>query len=255
MPEAALNKLVARARAVCGALLDLAYPPTCLVCREAVGAQGGLCARCWQEMSFIERPFCERLGSPFGREEGARDGMISAEAAAYPPVFHRARAVALYGGGAQSLVSRLKFHDRLELAEPMGRWMARAGAELLGDAALLLPMPLHRLRLAERRYNQAAELARIVSRESATPMDTLTLERVKRTQPQVGLSRSQRAANLAGAFRVEPEGAARILGLNLVLIDDVLTTGATANAAARALLRAGAARVDLLVFARTVTAP
>ncbi|QGM45809.1 ComF family protein [Methylocystis heyeri] len=255
MAESALNTLLASVRAACGGLLDVAYPPACLVCREAVGSQGGLCARCWREMSFIERPFCERLGAPFEREEGAREGMISAEAAAYPPVFRRARAVALYGGAAQVLVSRLKFHDRLELAEPMGRWMARAGAELLGDAALILPMPLHRLRLVERRYNQAAELARFVSRESGTPVDVAALERVKLTQPQVGLSRSQRAANLAGAFRVAPLAAARISGLNLVLVDDVLTTGATANAAARALLKAGAARVDLLVFARTVTAP
>lgn len=206
-------------------------------------------------MDFIERPFCERLGRPFGGERVARDGMISAEAAAFPPVFHRARAVALYGGAAQCLVARLKFHDRLELAEPMGRWMTRAGAELLAEAALILPMPLHRIRLAERRYNQSAELARVISRESAAPMDSHALQRVKRTQPQVGLSRSQRAANLAGAFYVNPDAAPGFAGLNLVLVDDVLTTGATANAAARALLRAGAARVDLLVFAMTVTAP
>ncbi len=135
----------------------------------------------------------------------------------------------------------------------MGRWMARAGAELLGDADLLVPIPLHRLRLASRRFNQSAALARVISRESAVPLETMALERVKPTAPQVGLTRPQRAANLSGAFRVDKTRAGRIAGGAVVLVDDVLTTGATANAAARALLKAGAARVDLLVFARTVT--
>ncbi len=251
----ALDAAFAHARAAGARLLDLVYPPSCLACREAVGAHGGLCASCWSGMGFIERPYCERLGTPFERD-AATPGMISLEAAAHPPVFARARAVARYDSeAARGLVSRLKFYDRLELAEPMGRWMARAGAELLADADLIAPTPLHRLRLASRRFNQSAALARVISRESAVPLDTMALERVKQTSPQVGLSRSQRAANLAGAFRVEPEARARIAGLKLVLVDDVLTTGATANAAARALLKAGATRVDLLVFAKAVTAP
>lgn len=236
-----------------GLATDLVYPPGCLNCRVAVAEHGGLCATCWSGMSFIERPFCERLGEPFERDCEA-PGMISLEAAAHPPVFARARAVARYEGEtARALVNRLKYHDRLDLAEPMGRWMARAGAELLGDADLLAPTPLHKTRLAERRFNQSAVLARAVSRCSAVPLDTLALERVKATPPQVGLSRAQRAANLAGAFRVDPARKASLSGARIVLVDDVLTTGATANAAARALLRAGAARVDLLVFARTVT--
>ena len=204
-------------------------------------------------MGLIERPYCEQLGTPFERDF-ASPGMISPEAAAHPPVFARARAVARYDGGtARGLANRLKYYDRLELAEPMGRWMARAGAELLGEADLLVPIPLHRLRLASRRFNQSAALARVISRESAVPLETMALERVKPTAPQVGLTRPQRAANLSGAFRVDKARAGRIAGGAVVLVDDVLTTGATANAAARALLKAGAARVDLLVFARTVT--
>jgi len=234
-------------------LLDLVYPPSCLCCREAVAAHGGLCADCWNDMGLIERPYCERLGTPFERDFEA-PGMISPEAAAHPPVFARARAVARYDGGtARALANRLKYYDRLELAEPMGRWMARAGAELLRDADVLAPIPLHRLRLASRRFNQSAALARVISRESAVPLETMALERVKPTAPQVGLTRPQRAANLSGAFRVDKARAGRIAGGAVVLVDDVLTTGATANAAARALLKAGAARVDLLVFARTVT--
>jgi ComF family protein len=248
----ALETAIARVRSAGALLLDLVYPPACLCCREAVGAHGGLCAFCWNGVGFIERPFCERLGTPFESDEAS--GMISLEAAAHPPVFARARAVARYDGdAARGLVSRLKFHDRLELAEPMGRWMARAGAELLAEADLLVPTPLHRLRLAARRFNQSAELARVVSRESAVPLESRALERVRRTAPQVGLTRGQRAANLAGAFRVDAAAKERISGRKIVLVDDVVTTGATANAAARALLKAGAARVDLLVFARTVT--
>lgn len=234
-------------------LLDLVYPPSCLVCRKAVAAHGALCAACWQDIAFIERPFCERLGTPFERDLG-QSGLISPEAAANPPVFRRARAVARYDSEkARSLTHRLKYHDRLELAGPMGRWMVRAGAELLAEADLLIPIPLHRLRLFVRRFNQSAALARIVSRESGVPVETLALQRVKATTPQVGLSRAQRAANLSGAFRVDPERAGLIAGRNVVLVDDVLTTGATANAAARALLKSGAAQVDLLVFARAVT--
>jgi ComF family protein len=232
--------------------LDLLYPPGCLNCRAAVAEHGGLCARCWSGMGFIERPFCERLGAPFERDFEA-PGMISLEAAAHPPVFARARAVARYDGEtARALANRLKYYDRLELALPIGRWMARAGSELLRDADLLVPTPLHRMRLAARRFNQAAALARVISQESAVPLETMALERVKATAPQVGLTRAQRAANLAGAFRVDQARAGRIAGARVVLVDDVLTTGATANAAARALLKAGAERVDLLVFARAL---
>jgi len=228
---------------------DVFFPPYCLGCRKAVGGHSGLCAECWNAMSFIERPYCERLGAPFARDIGG--GMISPQAAADPPVFARARAVAPYESDiARALVNRLKHYDRLELAEPMGRWMARAGSELLRDADLIVPTPLHRLRLAARRFNQSAALGCAISRESGVPLETLALERVKPTAAQVGLTRAQRAANLAGAFRVDKTRAAPFAGANIVLIDDVLTTGATANAAARALLKAGAARVDLLVFAR-----
>ncbi|MDB5571774.1 MAG: Phosphoribosyltransferase [Hyphomicrobiales bacterium] len=232
--------------------LDAIWPPSCPACHASVQQNGFLCAQCWARTPFIERPFCERSGAPFPQDWG--EGMLSPEVMAEPPVWNRARAVTRYDEGpARRLVQRLKYADRVENAGPMGLWMARAGAELLRDADLIVPTPLHRRRLFSRRFNQAAALAASVSRASGVPFDPLALERVKPTPPQVGLSRAQRADNVQGAFRTPQEARPRIAGRKLVLVDDVLTSGATSNAAARALLRAGAARVDLLVFARVVT--
>ncbi len=233
-----------------GAALDALYPPTCLACRAATGAHGALCPRCWSAMRFIERPFCERLGTPFEQELG--EGLLSPQAIADPPAFARARAVARFEDGpARKLAHRLKYSDRGELARPIGRWMARAGADILADADLIAPVPLHPMRLWRRRFNQAALLAREIARETGKPCEVGALLRVKATPSQVGLSRAQRAENVQGAFRVA-EGA-QVRGRKVVLIDDVLTSGATVNAAARILLRAGASRVDVLVFARVVT--
>ncbi len=230
--------------------LDTLYPPTCLACRAATDRHGALCPRCWSAMRFIERPFCERLGTPFEHDLG--QGLISPQAMADPPAFARARAVAQFEDGpARTLVHRLKYSDRAELARPMARWMARAGADVLADADLLTPVPLHALRLWRRRFNQAAALTAEISRQRGKPCDLTAIQRVKATRSQVGLSRAQRAENVQGAFRVVDGAAVR--GLSVVLVDDVLTSGATANAASRALLRAGAKRVDVLVFARVVT--
>ena len=135
----------------------------------------------------------------------------------------------------------------------MGAWMARAGAELLADAQVIVPVPLHRARLWRRQFNQAAVLAREVSRASGVPWDPMALRRVKSTASQVGMTRPQRMDNVQGAFAVAPERAGAVAGRRVLLLDDVLTTGSTLNAAARALERAGAAGVDVLVFARVVT--
>jgi ComF family protein len=232
------------------AALDALYPPTCLACRAATGAHGALCPLCWGAMRFIERPFCERLGTPFEQDLGA--GLLSPQAIADPPAFARARAVARFEDGpARKLAHRLKYSDRSELARPIARWMARAGADILADADVIAPVPLHPMRLWRRRFNQAALLAREVARETGKPCDVGALLRVKATRSQVGLSRVQRAENVQGAFRIA-EGA-EVRGRKVVLIDDVLTSGATLNAGARTLLRAGASRVDVLVFARVVT--
>ncbi|HEY5793675.1 MAG TPA: ComF family protein [Bosea sp. (in: a-proteobacteria)] len=231
--------------------IGIVYPPSCIACQAATGEAQALCPACWGGIGFIERPFCERLGTPFAIDLG--DGLVSPAAIADPPVFARARAVCRFDGTARELVHRLKYGDRTDIALTLGRMMAQAGRELLPDADLLVPVPLHRTRLWTRRFNQAAALAQIVSRQSGVPLAPLALARVKRTRQQVGLTRAQRAENLQGAFRVQPNMRPQIEGRRILLVDDVLTTGSTANAAARALLRAGANAVDVLTFARVVT--
>ncbi len=231
--------------------LNLLYPPSCLACHGATSAPDTLCTACWRQVRFIERPYCERLGTPFARDLGP--GLLSPEAMADPPVWARARAVAGFDEGpARQLVYRLKYYDRMEIARPLGRWMARAGVELLEEADLLVPIPLHRIRLANRRFNQSMALASTISDCCGVPVEAFALERAKRSPPQVGLSRIQRAANVQGAFKVPQDKRHLIEGRRIVLVDDVLTSGATSNAAARVLLRAGAAQVDLLVFARVI---
>ena len=232
-------------------LIGIVYPPTCIACQAANGEAQALCPACWRGIGFIERPYCERLGTPFPVDLG--NGLLSPAAIADPPVFARARAVCRFDGTARELVHRLKYGDRVELSLTLGRMMAQAGRELTADADLVLPVPLHRTRLWRRRFNQAAALARIVCRETGLPLETTALTRIRRTRQQVGLTRAQRAENLQGAFHVSATMRSCIEGRRVLLVDDVLTTGATVNAAARALLRAGASAVDVLTFARVVT--
>lgn len=231
--------------------VGLIYPPSCVACRAATSEAQGLCATCWSGIGFIERPCCERLGTPFEVDLGP--GLISPAAIADPPVFARARAVCRFDGTARELVHRLKYGDRVELALMLGRMMAQAGRELIAEADLVVPVPLHRFRLWTRRFNQAAALGEVVARRSGLPCEPRALARVKRTRQQVGLTRAQRAENLQAAFKVLPAMRPVVEGRRVLLVDDVLTTGATANAAARALLRGGASAVDVLSFARVVT--
>src|SRR5580692_12414989 len=157
--------------------LDAIYPPTCLACRAATAETGALCPACWRAMRFIERPFCERLGTPFEQDLG--EGLLSPQAIADPPVFRRARAVARFEDGpARRLVHRLKYSDRGDLARPLGAWMARAGAELIAEADVIVPAPLHPLRLWRRRFNQAAALAQAIAAESGKSFEPRWLERV-----------------------------------------------------------------------------
>jgi ComF family protein len=150
------------------------------------------------------------------------------------------------------MVHALKYGDRLDLAPVMARWMARAGAELLADADVVVPVPLHWRRIWARRFNQSATLAKLLAEPHGVPVSYAALKRVRATPQQVGLSKSERAANVQGAFRVDPAARAEIARRHVVLVDDVLTSGATVDSCARVLLRAGARQVDVVTFARVV---
>ncbi len=229
-------------------VLDTLLPPGCASCTAPVTDNGALCPSCWSRLRLIERPVCARLGLPLAYDMGP-DG-LSAQAIATPPAYDRARAVCLYSDIARALVHQLKYRDHLETAKTMARAMWRAGRDLLDGAALIVPVPLHRRRLWYRRSNQAAELAREIARLAHCEFHGTALKRVRATRRQVGLTRPERTLNVRGAFRVPPQIRSAIVDRHIVVVDDVITTGATVEAATRSLRRAGAGGVDVLVFAR-----
>src|SRR5215831_10668031 len=232
VPAKRFARLSSALRASFGLVLDVALPQLCPTCREPVDG-AGLCPVCWSKLSFIAPPYCERLGIPFPFDGGP--GLLSMEAIADPPAYHRARAAVRYDDIARKLVHALKYGDRLDLAPTMGRWMARAGRELLADTDALLPVPLHWRRQWARRFNQSAVLAHVIAETSGRSVAHGALKRVKATPQQVGLDKSERAHNVQGAFRVPAAGKAEMVGRKLLLVDDVLTSGATVDACSRAL--------------------
>ncbi|NKB45272.1 MAG: ComF family protein [Alphaproteobacteria bacterium] len=233
--------------------LDAVMPPRCLKCGVVVADPGALCAMCFDEVTFITPPYCARCGIPFvDVYTNVVDTAVCGACAKRSPSFDRARAVYVYDEKSRPLITRFKHADRTDFTPALGRWMVRAGAELLGGADLIVPVPLHRWRLLTRTYNQSALLARWVSRHSCVPANYNALHRTKRTPSQGGLSAVGRRRNVARAFTVKD--AATVAGKQIVLIDDVLTTGATLDACASALRHAGAVGVDALVVGR-VPAP
>lgn len=234
-------------------LADILYPPACVGCGVSTGMHRSLCPACWSGIRFIERPFCEVLGSPFSHDLGS--GILSAEAIADRPVFDRLRSAAIHEGVTRDLVHALKYRDRTDLAPMMAGWMLRASDGTVAACDAIIPVPLHRARLFSRKYNQAAELARHLARLSEKPLLASTLSRIKRTSQQVGLGARARQDNVRGAFAIAEGHGGDVFGRRVVLVDDVYTTGATVAAATRVLRKAGAADVTVLTFARAVADP
>jgi len=232
------------------ALLDLLFPPLCLGCRGAVG-QAGFCAACWSAITFLDGPGCACCGLPFAV---ALDGdTLCAACLARPPAYDKARAILAYDDNSRHAILALQHADRLDLVPGFSRWLSRTGRGLLEDSDLIVPVPLHRFRLWRRRYNQSAELARRLAGDWKRAYEPLALVRSRATASQGAMAGAKaRRRNVLAAFRVPDPGKVR--GRRILLLDDVLTTGATVEACARALKRAGAQRVHVLVLARVVKA-
>jgi ComF family protein len=232
------------------AILDALLPPQCLSCRAIVDRPGHLCATCWRDMTFIAPPYCACCGLPFGVEAGP--DLLCGECLARPRAFDRARAVLRYDEASRGPILAFKHADRTDAAPAFARWIVPAIGPLLAEADLIVPVPLHRWRLWRRRYNQAALLAQWLGRHAGKPVRPDLLLRRRATPSQGHLGRAERARNVAGAFAVAPRHRAAIAGRRVLLVDDVLTTGATVEACARALRRAGASHVDVACLARVV---
>ena len=228
--------------------LDLLLPPRCLACAEQVGAPHALCAACWNRLTFLGAPCCARCGLPFAYEMGT--DALCGGCAREPPAYDRARSALRYDEGSRGLVLAFKHGDRLQGVVAFAEWMRRAGEGLLAEADLLLPVPLHWTRLLRRRYNQSALLARAIARLSGVAYAPDWLRRRRRTASQGEFGPIGRRRNVQSAFQLHAKRSVR--DLHVVLVDDVLTTGATVEECARVLRRAGARRIDVLTLARSL---
>jgi ComF family protein len=241
--------LPALARQVGRAVVDGVLPPRCLACGATVGEPGALCGPCWGSMNFFAPPWCANCGLPF--PYAMADGAVCGDCARERASWQRARSVMRYDKHSRHLVLGLKY-DRTDLARTLGGWMRRAGGELLDGADLLVPVPLHWTRLFARRYNQAGLLAHAIHAAGGPPVAPDWLMRRRRTPSQGRLGPLARARNVRGAFALRPGRDVR--GKRLVIVDDVLTTGATVDECARVLRREGAAFVGVLTLARALRA-
>lgn len=233
--------------------VDLILPPRCLACGALVSEPATLCAACFGQLTFVTSPVCRCCGLPFPLAEAAPPAGRCDHCAAAPPVFDAARAALVYDEASAPLILRFKHADRLDATPAFAAWMGRAGADLLTPDSLLVPVPLHPRRLFARRYNQAAILAAAIARKTGLARDLRALVRVRHTPIQGHRGPQARRDNVRGAFAVARPDPLR--DRSVVVIDDVLTTGATAEACALALRAAGAARVSILTLARVLPDP
>ena len=245
--------LLRATRSLVHAGLDLLLPHICPGCDRQVAARGLFCADCFGRFSLISEPLCRCCGKPFESADQAGAGGLCEDCRADRPEFAQARAAFRYDEHSRALILALKNQDRLDLVASLTPFVLRAGRPLLESADLLVPVPLHRGRMLSRRYNQSALLARAIAAASGVPCLPDALRRTRATRSLGHLGADERRAELEGAIAANPAGAARIAGQRVLLIDDVITTGATSRGCTRALLAAGAAQVNVLALARTAS--
>ncbi|MEM7619726.1 MAG: ComF family protein [Pseudomonadota bacterium] len=226
-------------------------PPLCLACHTSLTTHNAVCPKCWSQINFIAPPFCDRLGIPLPYHTEGQ--MLSTQALTHPPVYDHARSAAYFEGPMRHLIHAFKYADRHEAIDLFARWLQHAGQDVLESADFLLPVPLHYQRLWARRFNQSAFLAKALSGYTGIPHNPFLLKRRKNTQSQVGLTLKQRQSNVSGAFHIDKTQIKLLKGKEIVLVDDVLTSGSTVEACAGVLKKAGANKVNVLTIARVVT--
>jgi ComF family protein len=235
------------------AALDIVLPFRCAACGDIVAGEPGFCPACWKQLRFITSPHCFQCCEPFDLPvpPSTRCGVCLAQ----PPSWSMARAVWRYDSAARAPILRLKYGDRTDLVDLFAQHLTRKLEGIATDNCLLIPVPLHRWRIFKRTFNQSALLVQAIHKKSGMPASFTALIRTRNTRPQQGLTRAERLKNVHTAFRVPDTERARLTGRTVILVDDVVTTGATVEACARLLLRAGAADVRLLTLARVVNVP
>jgi ComF family protein len=234
--------------ALCTAALDLLLPPRCPMTGSIVDAPGMLSADAWPQLSFVESPMCATCGTPFHFQ--APGETLCANCLDHPPVFDKARAAVTYNDASRKIILSFKYGDSLHAVHTFTPWLQRAGKDLIENTDIILPVPLHRYRLWQRRFNQSALLAKALAQKNGKIFLPDALLRLRHTKPQKGLSRKERNDNVKNAFDLSPHGVRAISGRRILLIDDVFTSGATLNECARALKKSGAAAVFILTIAR-----
>ncbi len=230
---------------------DHLWPPVCAVCESPIQGEGGLCPDCWDAVTFLGAPQCHACGVPFPYDPGA--GTLCADCTRARPPYERARAAFVYDDASRAMILGFKHADRTDLAPVLTRWLRRPAQPLLDDADIVAPVPLHWSRLLSRRYNQSALLSNALAHGSDLKAVPDLLTRTRRTGTQGGKSRAARRRNVRGVFRVHPRYVHMLRDRRVLLVDDVMTTGATVEACTRALLRSGAGAVDVITIARVVT--
>lgn len=232
--------------------LRLFYPPQCLACGEGIREEGALCPDCWRETRFITGAACDCCGTPLPEGEDAGETLVCDDCMTERPPWDRGRAALVYGGAARGMILALKHGDRPDLAPPLAAWLARATAPLVAPGTIVVPVPIHWRRLMTRKYNQAELLAAPLARFLGCAMVPDLLTRQRHTEGQDHKSPEARRANVAGAITLGRRQADGVKGRSVLLVDDVMTSGATLSAATEVLQAAGAGPVSVAVLARAV---
>jgi ComF family protein len=248
-PAFLLSNPKGKVKTILSALLKTLYPPCCLACGETTEAGAEFCANCWSEAHFITGNICDSCGVPLFQDEHAGDAHCE-NCHNFPPAWHKGRAVAMYDGPVRHMVLALKHGDRLDIALPAARWMAEKSSPLTCPETLIIPVPLHWRRLVMRRYNQAAVLAQKLALETGLAFLPDALRRLRATRMQKDMNREQRFKNQSAAISINPRATGQIKDRPVLIVDDVMTTGATLSACTQACLAANARTVNVIVLAR-----